>query len=242
MRRKLEKENETKRRYDPFVYIVNQQSCRTSLLAQAAIDITPQNKGSFPWTKAADIDQFESDYSFKKVKVRGIFDHNREIQVEKLRNGENGVEIVTPFYTHLNEKGEECGILVNRGWVPVDLKDLKYHYTGVTSGEITGVLYRGDNQTKYSIPNEPTIDRYHYVNPLDISLISQMKNLDEASKFMLMQVDTNNETRQILPTAPNADELTNWKISPERHVAYAELWKYLSFAGIFANTAFWVYF
>ena len=97
-----------------------------------------------------------------------------------MRNGEKGVEIITPFYTHLNEKGEEVGILVNRGWVPEDLKDLKYHYTGATSGEITGVLYRGDNQTKYSLPNEPTIDRYHYVNPHDISLISQMKN-QEAS-------------------------------------------------------------
>jgi cytochrome oxidase assembly protein ShyY1 len=67
---------------------------------------------------AADIDQFESDYSFKKVKLRGIFDHSKEIQVEKLRNGEKGVEIITPFYTHLNELGEECGILINRGWVP----------------------------------------------------------------------------------------------------------------------------
>ena len=145
---------------------------RTSLLAQAAIDITPQNKGSFVWSKAQDIDQFESDYSFKKVKVRGIFDHNKEIQVEKMHNGEKGVEIITPFFTHLNEKGEEVGLLVNRGWVPHDLKDLKYHYTGATSGEITGVLYRGDNQTKYSLPNEPTIDRYHYVNPHDLSLIS----------------------------------------------------------------------
>ena len=215
---------------------------RTSLLAQAAIDITPQNRGSFIWSKTQDIDQFESDYSFKKVKVRGIFDHNKEIQVEKLRNGEKGVEIITPFYTHLNEKGEEVGILVNRGWVPLDLKDLKYHYTGVTSGEITGVLYRGDNQTKYSLPNEPTIDRYHYVNPYDHSLIAQMKNQDEASKFMLLQVDTNAESRQILPTAPSANELTSWQISPERHFAYAELWKYLTFAGIFANTAMWVYF
>lgn len=220
----------------------NKPNCRTSLLAQAAVDITPQNKGGFVWSKVQDIDQFENDYSFKKVKVRGIFDHNKEIQVEKIRNGEKGVEIITPFYTHLNENGEEVGLLVNRGWVPEDLKDLKYHYTGVTSGEITGVLYRGDNQTKYSIPNEPTISRYHYVNPYDISLISQMKNQEEASKFMLMQVDENADSRQILPTAPTANEFTAWKISPERHLAYAELWKYLTFAGIFANTAFWVYF
>ena len=79
---------------------------------------------------------------------------------------------MTPFYTHLNEKGEECGILVNRGWVPDDLKDMKMHYTGVTSGKITGILYRGDAKTKYSEPNEPIIDRYTRVDPYDFSLIA----------------------------------------------------------------------
>jgi cytochrome oxidase assembly protein ShyY1 len=168
---------------------------RTSLLAQAAVDITPANKGNFAWTKASNIDQFENDYSFRKVKVRGMFDHSKEIQVEKMRNGEKGVEIITPFYTHLNEAGEECGILVNRGWVPLDLKDLKYHYTGVTSGEITGILYRGDAKNKYSKPNEPTIMRFTSVNPYDFSLLSQMKNQDESSKFMLLQIDANEEAR-----------------------------------------------
>jgi cytochrome oxidase assembly protein ShyY1 len=200
------------------------------------------NKGQFAWSKAANLDQFENDYSFKKVAVKGIFDHTKEIQVEKLRNGEKGVEIITPFYTHLNEKGEECGILVNRGWVPHDLKDLKYHYTGVTSGEITGILYRGDAKTKYSKPNEPTIMRFTSENHYDFSLITQLKNQDEASKFMLLQIDNNADARQILPTAPTAADFTTWKIAPERHLAYAELWKYLTFAGIFANTAFWLYF
>ena len=188
------------------------------------------------------MDDFENEFSFKKVKVRGIFDHSKEIQVEKLRNGEKGVEIITPFYTHLNEKGEECGILVNRGWVPEDFKDLKYHYTNSTSGEVTGILYRGDRQYKYSVANEPTIQRYHTVNPYDFSLISQLKNQDEASKFMLMQIDNDESARQILPTAPTAGEFKNWKITPQRHFAYAELWKYVTFAGIFANTAFWLYF
>lgn len=215
---------------------------RSSLLAQAAQDITPQNKSAFLWSKAKNIDDFESEYSFKKVKVRGIFDHRNEIQVEKLRNGEKGVEIVTPFYTHLNEKGEECGILVNRGWVPHDLKDVKMHYTGITSGEITGLLYRGDAKNKYSKPNEPTVDRYTVVDPSDFALITQMKNRDEASQFMLMQIDENENARQILPTAPSQTELTSWKISPERHHAYATLWKYFTFAGVFANTALWLYF
>ncbi len=52
----------------------------------------------------------------------------REVKVEKMLKGEKGMDIITPFYTHLNEKGEECGILVNRGWVPLDLHEMKMHY------------------------------------------------------------------------------------------------------------------
>lgn len=118
---------------------------------QEAVDITPVNGSKFLWAKqGTNVEEFEAEYSLKKIKVRGIFDHLREIQVEKTRNGEKGVDVVTPFYTHLNEKGEECGIIVNRGWLPEDLKDLKLHYSGVSSGEITGLLYRGDAKTKYS--------------------------------------------------------------------------------------------
>lgn len=176
-------EFQTRRKEDKEV----EAARRTTLLAQPAVDITPKNSGAFPWAAAkGGLDAFEDEYSFKKVKVRGIFDHRNEIQVEKLRNGEKGVEVITPFLTHLNAKGEECGILVNRGWVPLDLKDLKMHYTSPVSGEIEGVLYRGDAKHKYSVPNEPTISRYTSVNPHDIALIDQMKNFEEASQFMLL--------------------------------------------------------
>lgn len=50
------------------------------------------------------------------------------------------------------------------------------HYTGVVSGEVVGLLYRGDSKTKYTQPNEPTITRFHRVDPYDFSLIAQMKN------------------------------------------------------------------
>ncbi len=69
-----------------------------------------------------------------------------------------------------------------------------------------------------------------------------MKNRDEATKFMIMQIDPDDSTRQMHPTAPTREELISWKITPERHQAYADLWKYLTFAGVFANTALWLYF
>ena len=109
------------------------------------MDITPSNSDRrFPWSKAGDINQFEDEYQFKKVKLSGYFDFSKEFQVEREKNGEKGVLIVTPFYTHLNEKDQECGILVNRGWVPEDLRYMKMHFATKVTGDITGVLYRGD--------------------------------------------------------------------------------------------------
>ena len=59
---------------------------------------------------------------------------------------------------------------------------------------------------------------------------------------MVLQIDDNPDARQIHPTVPTAEDLTKWKISPERHQAYATLWKYITFGGIVANTTLWLYF
>ena len=44
----------------------------------------------------------------KPVTISGIFDHEKEIQVEKLNfRGEKGVQVLVPFYTHLDANGKE---------------------------------------------------------------------------------------------------------------------------------------
>ena len=106
----------------------------------------------------------------KPVSVKGIFDHSKEIQVNKVRKSEKGYDVVTPFYTHLDSNGQPCGILVNRGWVPQDLAQTKQHAMTV-AGTIHGVLYRGDALNKWSQPNSPTIEHYTVVKPYDFALI-----------------------------------------------------------------------
>lgn len=69
--------------------------------------------------------------------------------------------------------------------MPHDLKMLNMHNKGVQSGEITGLLYRGENKTKYSKPNTPLHHEFTRVEPYDIAVYNQLKNWDEASKFML---------------------------------------------------------
>ena len=90
-RRGVEKEREAER--------------RQKLLTSEPSDITPANKSQNIWSSAASVDKFENEWSMKPVQLRGIFDHKREIQVQKERNGEKGVDIITPFYTHLDANG-----------------------------------------------------------------------------------------------------------------------------------------
>ena len=145
---------------------------RQQILKQAPVDITPANKGKHIWSEAANIDKFESEWSMKPVQVKGIFDHSREMKISKERNGEKGVDVVTPFYTHLGADNKEQAILVNRGWLPHDLKDQRLHYQPQTMGAIQGILYRGDCETKYSKKNSPTHGQYSRVVPAEISLIT----------------------------------------------------------------------
>jgi len=92
--------------------------------------------------------------------------------VTKDRNGEKGVDIITPFYTHLDGAGKEQAILVNRGWVPHDLKDQRLHFANSVMGTISGILYRGDAKTKYSKDNTPSAHDYVSVQPKELSLIT----------------------------------------------------------------------
>ena len=96
-------------------------------MSKEPVDITPQNGGSHIWS-GKDLDKFEQEWSMKPVTVSGVFDNEKEIQVQKTRSGEKGVDIITPFYTHLGKDGEPHAILVNRGWVPYDLKGHRMHF------------------------------------------------------------------------------------------------------------------
>lgn len=92
---------------------------RLHALKQEPVDITPSSSKPLPWV-GKDVEKFEREWSLKPVKIRGIYDMTNEVRVSKLKNGEKGFDIIVPFYTHLNDKEEPCGIMVNKGWLPHD--------------------------------------------------------------------------------------------------------------------------
>lgn len=83
---------------------------------------------------------------------------------------------------------------------------------------------------------------YHTVRPHDIGLMSRLPNQEEASQFMLHQIDFNEDARQVLPSVPSVSELQNFSVSPQRHAAYENMWRMMTYVGIVGNAAIWLYF
>lgn len=130
---------------------------------------------------------------------------------------------------------------MNRGWIPYDLKDSRLHYQ--TGNSVTGYLYRGEPENKYSLPNNPTINDFHTVRLRDFVLVSRIPNAEEASQFMLKQYDVDADKRQVYPAVQTVDETaSSFKLPIERNGAYEGLWRAVTFAGVLANTAAWLYF
>lgn len=103
--------------------------------------------------------------------LKGYLDHDKEIKVLKWQGVDKGVEVITPFYTHLDGNDKPCAVLVNRGWMPWDLMDYRADRNNSVT-KVQGVLYRGDAKTKYIKQNQPALNNYHSVYPEEIATIS----------------------------------------------------------------------
>ena len=88
--------------------------------------------------------------------------------VLKYKDGEKGVDLIAPFYTHIGPTGAPSGILVNRGWMPWDLRLHRLDKNN-NSTVVTGSLYRGDNKTKYQKPNQPSYNLFKSTDPYQLA-------------------------------------------------------------------------
>lgn len=78
------------------------------------------------------------DHEFLPIRVTGVYDNEQEFHlVNRSLNGEAGINVVTPL--RLKDGGT---ILVNRGWVPFEMRDVALRPEGLLAGEqtVTGLL------------------------------------------------------------------------------------------------------
>ena len=74
-----------------------------------------------------------------------------------------------------------------------------------------------------------------------MAALCQLGNQDEASRFMLKVVDMDPATRTAMPDVDSVEELQRFGITAERHRAYEDMWNGLTYVGVLANAAMWLY-
>lgn len=200
------------------------------------------NQQSFPWLDL-NLREFNKEYAYKPFELIGVFDHSREIRVNKLKDGDEGYQIITPFYCYTDESGEPQALLVDRGWVPKDFLETFRHRSGAQGSlTIRGLIYKTEGVNKYTEKeNQINLEKFYTINPVEISTFLLLPNKNITSKFLVKQIELNPNVKTSFPKILNIEDLTNFKISKETNRSYLNLWVGLTFVNIFSNMFVWLY-
>ena len=96
---------------------------------------------------------FDEEWLFKPVFIKGIFDHSKETFVERTRDGDRGLEVITPLYTDVDAKtGHLQGLLVNRGRIPLEYRDSKIHHNTAQNeiSKVEGVIFYSEGRDRFT--------------------------------------------------------------------------------------------
>lgn len=102
-----------------------------------------------------------ADWNYRRVTVRGQFDHAREFHVlAHSERGNFGYHVITP----LKRSDAPGWVLVSRGWVPTDKKAAADRAEGQVTGEvaITGIVHLPAAQGPFMPDNEPARNLWYY--------------------------------------------------------------------------------
>lgn len=106
--------------------------------------------------------QDPSAWRFRSVSVSGRFLHEAEAhRVAQPRQGTNGYQVLTPL---LRDNG--TAVVVDRGWIPKDLKDTASRPAGQVEGEVTltGIVRLKGEQTMFVPDNDLETNTWFFVD------------------------------------------------------------------------------
>ena len=99
------------------------------------------------------------DPSYYRVRVDGRFHHAKELYLYAVSEGRVGWHVIAPFET---EDGDV--VLVDRGFVPDELKDPSARALGQVENvvTVTGIVRTPETQTVFTPDNEPKVNRWFW--------------------------------------------------------------------------------
>ena len=210
------------------------------------MNITPSNGedgyGFNYWTD----EDFKKDYEYRPIKVVGVYDHSKEIFVERPRDHARGYCVVTPFYTHLNSKGEKVGIFVERGWIDDQYRHSKIHYDADTNNEIVeilGIIRDTEAGSKNQIKNDIKENRIMSIDIREFEDFRgiKMPELERNKWWYVRETDFGQKNKgNLYPQLPSKESFLNWYITPQTHQAYSNFWLFLTCTILASNILLYV--
>ncbi len=158
------------------------------------------------------------------------------------RDGENGFQVITPFYCYTDTNGKEQPLLIDRGWITPEWAEAKKHYEGAIGPQtIHGIFFKGDSSSKYTTNNESMANTWNVVKPDQIATYLLLDNKDIASKYIVKQVIFDPTKRSPYPLTMNVSDVSNWPVHPATNFNYASLWLGATLLNVFGNVFLWLY-
>lgn len=170
------------------------------------------------------------DVEYTRVAVDGAFDNAREIHLYALdESGAPGFHVIAPL-----RLGDGGIVLVNRGFVPNDLKDPALRATGQLSGEVhvTGLVRHGDRQGMFIPANDPGRNIWYW---RDMAAMAGAAAGPDAARVHRFIVDA--EAEPVPPGGWPRGGVTRLTL-PNRHLEYALTWYGLAAALVAVFIAF----
>ena len=151
--------------------------------------------------------EFDVYHRFKPYYILGQLDVTKEILIpKKNEQGADGYIVINPLYCYeggkvsmksvLNKTDpinvERSAIIVNRGWIPANLKDKRMRPNDVNSRKLiklSGVFRAGKDIHDYKVPNNPDNNEWHNIALEDIGIFWELPNFDEQKYYYFEQVD-----------------------------------------------------
>lgn len=166
---------------------------------------------------------------YRRVRATGVFLHQDETPVHGLMSAQRGQPVQGYYVLTPLRLGDGSIVIVNRGFVPSELRDPARRPEAQASGEVTVTgLMRAPERPNFFIPgNDPTRNEW-FVR--DVAEIARAKRLDHVAPFLLDADATPN------PGGWPKGGQTRLAI-PNDHLQYALTWfgLALTLLGVFAG-------
>ena len=170
-----------------------------------------------------------SAYDYRRVTLAGVFEHDKEALVFRILEGGKGV-ISAPGFLALTplRLADGAAVIVNRGFVPQDLRDKSRRAAGQVAGEVTvtGLMRPPEPRNPFTPADIPAAGEWYTRDP---ALIAAHFDIADAAPFTL-DADAAPAPSGGLPQG-GASVLD----VPNNHLSYAVTWfgLALTLAGVF---------